>query len=143
MIYRPATVGDIDAAMDVVTEMTRGSVFGLPVREKIARLVDGRFFTCAAWDGDVIAGFIVGEVCETLINHEKHGHEKTLYVRPKYRGGTIAVRLVRAFEVWARERGATRTWLSQSTGLKTGKTAGYYMRQGYEIMGVNTCKELA
>ena len=50
--------------------------------------------------------------------------------------------LIENIENWAKQNGATQTWLGQSVGKDIEKTKQFYERLGYQTVGVNTMKEL-
>ena len=64
------------------------------------------------------------------------------FITPDKRGGILAVRLVRDFEVWAKKHGATQLGLGQSTGVRVEQTQKLYERLGYRVVGVNTIKDI-
>ncbi len=65
-----------------------------------------------------------------------------IWVAPKWRGGVIAVRLIRAIEDWARRESIDHLFLSQSTGIKVERTADFYARLGYTVSGFISHKRI-
>lgn len=93
------------------------------------------------------AGLPAGCFCGTLARlpfapHIVGARDAILYVLPKYRGSTAALKLVKTFETWAKNRGASRIYLSQSTNIEPEKTALLYEKLGYKQVGALTCKEV-
>lgn len=142
-IFRPAVAADAPALVRLVTRMVEGTKFAPPTEDKLLRVIQRphAYFTLAVMDGEIV-GFMVGYLSEALLNHEVNAYEQGLYVAPEHRGATIAVRLVREFEAWARARGAKNVWLSQSVGHKQEQTLHFFERLGYERQGFVTCKTL-
>ena len=141
MIFRPGTVADLPQAMSAITLMVEGTAFAPPVESKLRWAIQN-WYTEIAWDGDVLAGFMVGNISETFLNNERNAYEKGLFVLPSHRGGSIAIRLIRNFEAWAREQGASQIWMGQSVGQNMESTLHFFQRLGYECQGFMTCKKL-
>lgn len=141
MIYRPATQDDVPQIMALVTEMVAGTAFSPPVEEKLRRLV-ANSYTELALMGDELVAFMCGIVCETFINHDRQAYDRGLFVAPAHRGTRTAVRLIRNFEAWARQRGASAVWLGQSVGHRVDDTLRFYQALGYECQGFNARKPL-
>jgi len=64
-----------------------------------------------------------------------------VYIDPKYRGGRGFIKLIKAYEEWARSRGAVELVLSVSTGINTQKTGQLYERLGYKLNILRFTKE--
>ena len=143
MVYRPATASDVGSIHGVVSRMVEGTCFLPPTHKKLERVVTGgNFYHEGVWDGDELVAFMVGQLSETFLNDEVNAYEKGLLVVPEHRGGTIAVRLVRKFEAWARMSGAKNIWLGQSVGQNQTSTLHFFERLGYLCQGFITCKKL-
>lgn len=54
------------------------------------------------------------------------------YVKPKHRGKSIAYRLVKAYEKWAKESGAKRICLAHSCEINDNKLDKMFKRLGFE-----------
>jgi GNAT superfamily N-acetyltransferase len=141
MIYRPAIASDVLLIHASITQMVDGTAFAPPTLEKVARIVAGYHTECV-FDGDKLARFMASQLSETFLNDEVNAYEKGLYVAPEYRGGTIAVRLIRNFEAWASKNGAANIWLGQSVGQNQEQTLHFFQRLGYVCQGFTTCKKL-
>lgn len=95
----------------------------------------------AEQDGKLI-GMMVGGVTEHFFSDAKHAFELVLYVEPTHRGGTTAVRLVKAFEVRARELGASEFAPGVSTEVEAERTTKLYEHLGYRRSGFILLKDL-
>jgi GNAT superfamily N-acetyltransferase len=143
VIYRPADMADIPAILGIVTRMVEGTAFRPPTEAKMRRLVAmGTYYTEGVWNGEHLVGFMCGNLSETFLNDEVNAYDKGFYVVPEHRGGTIAVRLLRNFERWARSNGAANVWICQSVAHEIDATRHYFERLGYECQGFNMRKKL-
>lgn len=123
--------------------MVEGTAFAPPTANKITRLIaGGQYYTEGVWAEDGLIAFMAGQLSETYLNDEINAYEKGLFVVPEHRGGTIAVRLVRNFEAWARKSGAKNIWMGQSVGQNQQSTLHFFERLGYPCQGFITCKKL-
>lgn len=58
-----------------------------------------------------------------------------VYVKPEYRGTRHGLDLVRAYESWAIDKGASEIRLSVASGIHEDKTGNFYKKLGYEHLG--------
>lgn len=65
-----------------------------------------------------------------------------VWVAPSHRGGSTAVRMIRAIEAWAIEHAVDDLYLSQSTGIEVERTAEFYQRLGYTLSGFISHKRM-
>lgn len=113
-MIRQATHDDIDALAKMGQQFLAYSPHGhlvdpsaASMRESIQRIMDhGVVFV------GTIGGEIVGCLCATMSNiwfspDSKVAIELAWWVNEEHRAGTVAVRLVYAYEVWARAQGAS------------------------------------
>lgn len=141
--FRPADLSDTQKLVDLATRMTADTVFSAPTPEKVMRLISrpSGYHECAVLDGEIV-GFMCGYIGETFLNNQTNAYEQGLFVAPEHRGGTVAVRLVKNFEAWAKSRGAANIWLGQSVGQNMASTLKFFERLGYSCQGFITCKQL-
>jgi GNAT superfamily N-acetyltransferase len=88
-----------------------------------------------------IVGMIVGLVIEHFFGSSRFATDLTFYVAPEHRGGSTAVRLIRAFEEWARENGAQYFVPGTSTEIQPERTLELYKHLGYRLSGYVMTKE--
>lgn len=98
-------------------------------------------FVHVAVDGDNVIGFFVGSVAEYGFHDSRFAYDRLLFVSPTARGSVAARMLIKAFEEWAHESGATRILLGITTGVHTERTEKFYNKLGYSTVGVLTMKE--
>lgn len=85
--------------------------------------------------GDEIVGMMAGACAEAFFGREKYASDLVTYVKPEFRGSSAFVRLVKAFETWARAQGAIDVILGVSCELEMEKTRKVYEKIGYNLSG--------
>jgi GNAT superfamily N-acetyltransferase len=91
---------------------------------------------------DRLRGFMIGAVSTSWYSNRVEGYEQLLYISPESRGGTLAVRLIKAFEDAMRDRGAKVLHVGASTGMQEDRTARLYQALGYTLKGQSLRKDL-
>ena len=77
-------------------------------------------------------GFIYASCGKYLFNKQRYAQQELLYVRPAYRHTRAFLKLIKAFEEWARLRSAVEIWM----GSAHSKTLGNILpRIGYPEVG--------
>ena len=77
-------------------------------------------------------GVIMGAMMETHIGPNKIGRGGIWYVRPEARNGILAMRLLRAFDEEARERGALYAYQDVENPAHLQVLDGLYKLEGYK-----------
>jgi GNAT superfamily N-acetyltransferase len=95
-----------------------------------------------AIDDNKIVGFIGGVSHKYFFSSRQRVSDLGFYVEPEYRGSRAAIKLAKALEAWAKEKGVEDIYLGQTTGIEVDKTRNFYERLGYKVVGVNTIKRL-
>lgn len=117
----------------------------LPFSEKqagnIAHKVLGGDYACFVAEDQEITGMIVGFVAPHYFTEALIAADLLCYVLPENRGGTYGYRLIKKFEQWAYERGASIVTLGITTGVTTERTASLYKKLGYQQSGILLRKE--
>jgi len=91
-------------------------------------------------DDDGICGFIVGHFPDHPFNDASTAIELAWFVTKDKRKGTTAMRLVRAFDDWAKDLGAR--WISMSDIVGIQDLTQLYTRQGYQLAERSFMKEV-
>lgn len=91
-------------------------------------------------DGKIV-GLLAGYLVEDFFGSAVIAGEHALYVLPEVRGGTAAVRLLGAFESWAKAHGAIGGFLGVTAGIDDERVAELYVRLGYRPAGAAFAKE--
>lgn len=95
-----------------------------------------------ATDDEELIGMMVGFVMPPFFSEGLTASEMVLYVAPKWRGSSVAPRLVWTFEHCAQEKGATEISVGVSTGVDADRTTKFYQHLGYTLMGTTLLKRL-
>lgn len=67
---------------------------------------------------DGITGVIMGYVTEYMFSNDLAAMNYVYYVKPGYRGSSLAIRLLTAFRKWAQNRGTALLFISQNSGSR-------------------------
>lgn len=148
---RAATVADIPALLGLAKRMhaesprfaRRTFVPGkceAVIRALLTGQVAGSVFV--AEKNHAIVGMAAGFVVEHFFGDEKTASDLAVYVTPEERGGSIAIKLIRAFEHAVRAAGAVELTLGISTEIAAERTVDLYERLGYRRSGYSMLKEL-
>lgn len=92
--------------------------------------------------GDHCVGMIAGLMGELFFSRAKYATDLVVFVTSEHRGSSMVVRLVKAFERWAIDAGASEILLGVSTGVATDRTVALYERLGYARTSVATIKRI-
>ena len=98
-----------------------------------------RFFV--AYDED-FKGLALMGISQHYFSTYKWATDFAFFVTPEHRGGTLAVRLLREAEKWAKENGAQEITILHNTGINTDKAGRFFNGFGYETKGHIFTKEL-
>jgi GNAT superfamily N-acetyltransferase len=85
----------------------------------------------------VLCGFFTGYMSPYFFGRDLIATEVLWYVSPADRGSRLGLRLLRAFEAWALERGASEVCVGVSTGVFSDRTGRLLQRLGYAHVGGN------
>lgn len=148
-MIRVATNDDIPALIALGKELHQSSDHARHpfVEEKVVALLEsliagqGVVFI-AELNGEVVGGF-AGGLTEIWYSDSVVAFDYSIFIRPERRHGITAIRLIRAFEVWATEMGAKEIHLGITTGIRVLGTEQLYESQGFEYVGPMFCKEVS
>lgn len=125
MDIRQATERDIPQLVEMAEAMHAESCFAhMPFSAKVTRetmraLVRARTGVIyLAAIGDEIIGVVAGEISRAMFSQEAVAMDKTVYMKPEYRGGQTDIigKLLKCFCKWAAELGAVRITVCNSAG---------------------------
>lgn len=83
--------------------------------------------------GAGLTGYCFAAIVKSLFGPATYCCDVSLYVRPPFRNGFVALGLIRRREAWGKQMGAMRHQAAVSTGLKG--AAGLYQALGYQSRG--------
>lgn len=140
-MIRPATHDDIPRLVELgaILHATSSYAGTALSPEKVAtflgQLIDGAGVVFAAEvSGQVVGGF-AGAVTEQWFNNDLIAYDYTLFVEPGKRQGMVAIKLILAFQEWAKAMGAKEVHMGITTGIRKDSTAKLYRRLGFEYRG--------
>ena len=80
---------------------------------------------------DRIIGLFIGVCQEHWFGNDKVSCDLALFVTKEERGGTAAVRLVKAYEQWARDVGAAEIHIGTSTNVNSERITKLFEKMGF------------
>lgn len=109
----------------------------------LARAVcSDQFYLRGAFHNGVLTGALLGMIEQYYFALDLLASELGFYVVPDKRGSSAAFKLVRDFERWAEERGATDIVVSSTSRILKRRTSKFYSKLGYEETGTVHQKSL-
>lgn len=140
-----------DQAILIGQEMHRNSIYAdMPFNwEKTEQqislcneAVPNRYFKLAVRESTVI-GAMLGIIQPTFFCDELLAQDMGWWVPRSRRGQGAALKLLADFEMWARDKGARKLIVGQSTEVNIKQTTKLYMHLGFRLTGFNTVKDLS
>lgn len=92
--------------------------------------------------GDTLVGGISGMMTPDLFDARLTAQEFFWFMDEAHRSGTGAIRLLRAFEAWGREKGATEVRMVHMVGKNDAQLERIYRKLGYRTLEVCYIKPL-
>lgn len=149
MLVRTAVESDLDSLVEMGTAMIGEAVVPIPAvnKERVRSILFSDppppKMTCLVAENDGgLCGFIVACLASPLFSTTVYCHHHIYYVKPESRGSSAAYRLVKAFEQWGRDNGATLCEIAIDTGLFIERTTSFYHKLGFQTIGAKFIKEL-
>lgn len=87
-------------------------------------------------------GLILMGISQHYFSTYKWATDFAYFVVPEYRGGTLAVRLLKEAEKWAKENGASELTILHNTGINTDTASRFFNGCGYDTKGHIFTKDL-
>lgn len=79
---------------------------------------------------DEVVGFVAGAIGDLTFNDTTYALEMGLYIDKAHRGGPGAVRLIKAYEAWANEKGVDLIHIADMSAVQD--NGEMYEKLGYE-----------
>jgi GNAT superfamily N-acetyltransferase len=140
MPIRPATLADVPAMIRCGCEFLEAArqTYGVtPDPAELGRIL-AAFVAhpaiCALVveeRGDILGGIVGALAAPWFAPQARFAREECLFIREPSRGGPAAVRLIHAFERWAKAHGARHVVLSSITAVKGEAVGTLFARLGY------------
>lgn len=108
----------------------------------MAFLIDGGGVVFVAEVYGVVVGGMAGGVTDQWFSNDLIAYDYSIFVEPGRRNGIIAMRLIRAFEEWARIMGAKQLHMGIGTSVNVEGTTRLYQSLGLNHYGPLLMKEL-
>lgn len=89
-----------------------------------------------------ITGFVLAGLTKYFFSNEKFAQEYTVYVSPAYRKGRTGLRLIRAMEKWAEDKGVKEVKIGTTVGLQSERYIAFLESIGYERLGALVAKRI-
>ena len=143
---RPATEADVPYLIMLADVMLAESSFSsVPFDQEafaltVIRLLDDRQFVMLAEKDGQVVGAMLGIATPFAFSYAMMAQDIALFVHPGARGRMISVRLVKAFEEWAKERNCLQIRPVVSSGCEA--ACRLYGLLGYRPVGVSFVKEV-
>jgi len=145
--FRVATVEDIPAILEMchalVDETNEHNTFvNIPLHEGKTRTMlhryitqPGMYFTgIAEIDGEIV-GALFGHIVEYYFCHYKLAQDIAWYVKPEFRGTFAGVVLLKEFERWSSDHGASEVCIAIATGIYAERTGKLLEKRGFGHVG--------
>jgi GNAT superfamily N-acetyltransferase len=101
-----------------------------------------RNFAMVSVQHDRTVGFGAGYATSHYFGHDLIASDYAFYILSPHRGGADGIRLVKAFETWAREIGCRYVSLGVSAGIADPQVESMYYRLGYQDWSRGYRKEI-
>lgn len=148
-MIRPASHADIPRIIELGTILHQTTSYvAQPFNpEKAAKfmaaLIDGTAGVLFVSEIDgVVVGGMAGGIVDQWFNDDLIAYDYSIFVEPGRRNGIIAARLIRAFEEWARIKGAKQIHMGIGTDVNVAGTSRLYESLGLKHFGPLFVKEL-
>ena len=142
--YREITGEDFDALRDLGRMMhEEGSYSHLKFSDRRLLETFGRYMNdpdrigIIAIQGDKPCGMIGGYVSKYYFSDQIVASDIAWFVLPEFRGTMIGVRLLDAFENWAKAKGVEELRIGISTGVNMEAFDRLMKKRGYSMVGTN------
>lgn len=140
---REAIVADVEAIVQLGKQLQQSSAYAdkgfsedkakSVVAMMVASESDNAF---VAEDDQQIIGFFLGGLTYEWFSDDLLGFDYSVYVVPAKRNGRAAIKLFKAFEAWAKAKGAIRMQAGITTNINIQGTRRFYHFLGYQDGGV-------
>ncbi|MNO20209.1 hypothetical protein D3C76_99580 [compost metagenome] len=140
-MIRPATHDDIPRLVELgallhgTSSYSNSSFNPQKVATLLGNLIDGQGVVFAAVVNGQVVGAFAGGVSEQWFSDDLLAYEYSIFIEPSKRHGVIALKLVLAFQAWAKAKGAKEIHMGITTGISVEGTSRLYRRLGFTYVG--------
>lgn len=86
-------------------------------------------------------GFLWGHAHNLPWSKNKLAYDTILYVKPSSRKTSVAYRLMKEWEAWAKEKDAVEVQISIASGIHESSSVSFFKKLGYSYIGQQFRKE--
>lgn len=140
-MIRPAKHDDIPRLVELGTLLHDTSTYARrsynpeKVAHLLGQLIDGLGVVFAAEvEGRIVGGF-AGALTEQWFSDDLIAFDYSFFIEPGKRQGLIAMKLILAFQEWAKAKGAKEIQMGITTGINVAGTSRLYTRMGFQFNG--------
>ena len=138
-MIRHATLSDVDFILDTGFDMLQEGHYSLyeydfdKTRALITGLINSDVGMVIVSEG---RGWMMCACVEQWFSSDKIAFDYGLYIKPEFRGGTDAYRMISEYKKWAEGKGASEIRIGASTGVNTEAVSKLYERSNFKRLGV-------
>lgn len=140
-MIRAATHDDIPRLVELgqllhdTSSYARSGINPEKVATLLGQLIDGLGVVFAAEVGGEVVGGFAGAITEQWFSDDLIAFDYSLFIEPSKRQGLTALKLVLAFQNWAKAKGAKEIRMGITTGMNVEGTSRLYRHLGFEYVG--------
>lgn len=138
-MIRPMSPADVEFCIAMGHEMHEESYFKFldysddKLRQLWQMIVfdPKKFCAFVAEKDDQIIGFFIGTCQEHWFGRDTLACDLALFITKEERGGTAAIRLIKAYEQWAHDVGAAEIHIGTSTNVNSDRVMKVFQKMGF------------
>jgi len=121
---------------------SRFSVYKFNTKKLLNLTKNPNCFVALSYKEKEATGAFVGIVNEMWFSDDIAGHDLFVYIKPEYRGGITALRFIKKFEDFCKQKNAKTINLGSSAQIATESARRLYKKLGYNECGFVSHKEI-
>jgi len=82
-------------------------------------------------------GMIAGSISPYFFSQGSLASDFVWFVKPEFRGSRTAIKLLKMFQSWSKDHGATELYMGVTTNVSAGRTGDMLQRMGFAHVGGN------
>lgn len=146
MRYEPFSIENIRDTIGLAMRMQQESDFKeVPfdietMAQSVINLVinNPRGFGVVAYtDKGEPVGMLCGSITDYVFSRGSVASDFAWFVLPEYRGSRSALKMLKMFQAWAKDQGATELYMGITTNVKADRTGELLKRVGFDHVGGN------
>lgn len=150
MIIRNAVIADDDMLIALGQTMAQESPHFRKIEYNAEKaraylhrcIFDAGHLALVAEHENEIVGFFLAFTQDYYLSDAVFAEDAALYVRPEWRGRSVAQRLIKAYVDWAEGLGVAHCYMGTNTGVKADKALALFERCGFTPLGYTLVREV-